>query len=428
MKRTLAVLTSMALLVVMISGGVGAAPKKQVLRFYYPVGVAGPLAKAVGDLCDEFNSSQSEVLVDPIYSGGYAETMQRCITAAKSGNPPDIAVMTGADMWVSIDADIIIPLQPFIDKSGGDSFISPFYQAFLNDCEISGQIYGIPFQKSTPIFYYNKDMFREAGLDPNSGPKDWNELVEYAKKLTVRKGNTVTRWGLEIPVDQWIYTGMIMQAGGTISNKAGNRIALNTPEGIEALSFMKSLAMDYKVMPSRRLFGDSSADFVAGKTAMMYNSTGNLTFVRQNATFDWGVSFLPAGKVRAVPTGGGHLVVFNGISRERQEAAWKFITWLTSPANAAKWSVASGYVPVRKDAFNVAEMKQYVARYPQALVARDQLQYARREEPASHEGRQISQLITVMLESVLAGNEKPSDALNGVQNQIDTVLAPFAKK
>lgn len=428
MKRKLASIVAIALLISVATSGLALGAKKQVLRFYYPIGVAGPLAQVIGGLCDEFNKSQSDIIVEAIYSGGYAETMQRSITAAKSGNPPDLALLTAADVWVAVDSDLITPLDTFVKQSGGDRFLNPYFPAFLNDCEVDGTLYAIPFQKSTPIFYYNKDMLKQAGLDPNRGPKDWAEVIDYAKKLTLRQGNTVSRWGVEIPIDQWLFCAMIMQAGGQVCNKAGNTTYFSSKDAVDALSYMTSLVLEHKVMPARRLFGDASADFVAGKTAMMYNSTGNLAFVRENAKFDWGVSFLPSGKITATPTGGGQFVIFKDIPKEKQAAAWEFVTWLTSAENAAKWSIASGYVPVRRDAYDVPLMKEYVQKYPQALVARDQLKYAQREQPACHEGRQVSQLITVMLEAALAGQGSPQDLLRDLQVKVTSVLSPYSSK
>jgi sn-glycerol 3-phosphate transport system substrate-binding protein len=395
-----------------------------VLRFYFPVGVAGPLARYMGELADEFNKAHPEIIVEPIYSGGYPETLQRSLTASKAGNPPDVALLTAADVWTAVDENIILSLEAFIEAEGGDAFLEPYFQAFLEDCDVAGEMFAIPFQKSTPIFYYNKDMFREAGLDPDKPPSTWVELKDYASKLVKKSGDKTVRWGVEIPIDQWLLSAFIMQNGGVVNNEEGNETYLNSPEAVEALEFMRSLVAE-GLTPARRLFGDSSADFVAGTTAMMYNSTGSLTFVRDSATFDWGVAFLPMNVVRAVPTGGGQLVIMSGIPEERQKAAWEFVKWMTLPEQAAKWSMLTGYVAVREDAFDVPAMKEYVEGFPFALKAREQLQYAVGEPPATHAARQIARFMTDALEGAIAGIITPKNALDAAQEEAERVLRPY---
>ncbi|MDK2952058.1 MAG: sn-glycerol 3-phosphate transport system substrate-binding protein [Kosmotogales bacterium] len=393
-----------------------------VLRFYFPVGVAGPLAQYIGELCQDFSDNNPGIIVEPIYSGGYAETLQRALTAAKSGNSADIALLTAADVWTAVDEGILSDLNPFIESEGGDTFLAPYFKAFLEDCNILGTYYALPFQKSTPIFYYNKDMFVEAGIDPESPPETWDELMEYAKKLVIKEDGEIKRWGVEIPIDQWLLSAFSMQNGGLINNPEGTETYLNSPEVIGALEFLRSLAEE-EVMPPRRLFGDSSSDFVAGTTAMMYNSTGSLTFVRTSATFDWGVAFLPGNVRKAVPTGGGQLVIMSDIPEERKEAAWKFIKWMTEPEQTAFWSIKTGYVPIREEAFELPEMIDYIAEVPGALVAKEQLKYVIvGEPPATHNARQISRIMTDAMEAVIAGNISAEEALNQAQEEAERVL------
>ncbi|QQO08134.1 ABC transporter substrate-binding protein [Breznakiella homolactica] len=397
-----------------------------VLRFYFPVGVAGPLATYMGEMAAEFTKAHPNIIVEPIYSGGYIETIQRALTSSKAGNPPDVALLTAADIWTGVDEKIILPLGPFIKQEGGDAFLSRYFEAFLDDCDVAGEYYALPFQKSTPIFYYNKDMFREAGLDPNKPPATWTEMKDMAQKLVQKERGETTRWGVEIPIDQWLLSCFIFQNGGQINNPEGTKTFLNSSEAIGALEFLQSLSAE-GLMPARRLFGDSSADFVAGKTAMMYNSTGSMAFVKESATFDWGVAFLPENKKRIVATGGGQLVIMSGIPEARQKAAWEFLKWMTEPEQAAYWSMKTGYVAVNKGAFDVPEMKQYVEGFPYSIAARDQLQYAVGEPPSTHNARQISRFMTDAIEGALAGRVTPAAALNSAQAEAEKVLQAYNK-
>ncbi len=417
----LALLAVLLIPAVLFASGAGESKEESgdiILRFYFPIGTAGDLTNIMNSLCEQYNAEHEGVIVEPIFAGDYVQTMQRTLTSSKAGNPPDLALLTSADVWTAVDEGIILPLQPFIDAEG-EGFLDRFFPGMLEDSKVAGEFYAIPFQKSTPIFYYNKDMFREAGLDPEVAPQNWEELEEYAAKLT-----TADRYGLEVPIDQWLMSIFIMQNGGEINNIEGTETYLDSPEAIEAMEYLLSLVQK-GYMPAKRLFGDSSSDFVAGKTAMMYNSTGSLAFVRDSASFDWGVAFLPMGKERIVATGGGQFVISNGTSPARQQAAWDFAKWMTEPEQTAKWSIGSGFIAVSPEAFELPEMVEYTNALPQAIVARDQLQYAVGEPPKTHDARQVSQAMASMFESILAGQISPADGMADLQAQSERILAKY---
>ena len=417
----LALLAVLLIPAVLFASGAGESKEESgdiILRFYFPIGTAGDLTNIMNSLCEQYNAENEGVIVEPIFAGDYVQTMQRTLTSSKAGNPPDLALLTSADVWTAVDEGIILPLQPFIDAEG-EGFLDRFFPGMLEDSKVAGEFYAIPFQKSTPIFYYNKDMFREAGLDPEVAPQNWEELEEYAAKLT-----TADRYGLEVPIDQWLMSIFIMQNGGEINNIEGTETYLDSPEAIEAMEYLLSLVQK-GYMPAKRLFGDSSSDFVAGKTAMMYNSTGSLAFVRDSASFDWGVAFLPMGKERIVATGGGQFVISNGTSPARQQAAWDFAKWMTEPEQTAKWSIGSGFIAVSPEAFELPEMVEYTNALPQAIVARDQLQYAVGEPPKTHDARQVSQAMASMFESILAGQISPADGMADLQAQSERILAKY---
>src|SRR4029079_5116173 len=140
------------------------------------------------------------------------------------------------------------------------------------------------------------------------------------------------------------------------------------------LEYLVDLGRKHKVMaPGVVEWGTTPKDFFERKAAMIWTTTGNLTNVRNNAKFPFGVAMLPAGKRRGTPTGGGNFYVFKKVSRAQQEAAVKFAAWMTSPERAAQWGIDTGYVAVRPDAWETPEMKKYVSELPPAAVARAQL-------------------------------------------------------
>src|SRR5438309_4980485 len=171
------------------------------LQYYYPVGVSGPLNKLMTEMVNDFNAAHPGIRVEPVFAGNYVQTMAKAMTAVLGGTPPDVAVLDTPELFSLLDRDAIIPLDEFIAQSGGKAWLDDFYQALLLNAQAGGHVYSIPWQRSTPIFYYNRDMFSKAGLDPSRAPKNWTELVEYAQKLTIRDaGGAVTQWGVEAPV------------------------------------------------------------------------------------------------------------------------------------------------------------------------------------------------------------------------------------
>ena len=205
--------------------------------------------------------------------------------------------------------------------------------------------WGVPFQRSTIVLYWNKEAFKEAGLDPNKPPQTWAEQIEMAKKLTKRDASgNVTQWGMQVPSSgfpYWLFQAFTTQNGVELMNEAGDRTFYDKPEVIEALQYWVDLSTKHKVMaPGVIEWGTTPKDFFEKKTAMMWTTTGNLTNVRKNAPFEFGVAMLAEGKRRGSPTGGGNFYVFKKSTPEQQAAAVKFIQWITSPERAAQWGIA----------------------------------------------------------------------------------------
>ena len=417
-----------ALLLLAPPGPAGAALG---LKFYFPVSVSGPLAKVMDGMVADFNRLQPGIHVEPVFAGGYFETMAKTQTAAQGGTPPDVAVLLSTDLFTLLDMGAIIPLDGFIEESGGDRFRQDFFEAFWLNARIGRTIYSIPFQRSTIVLYYNKDAFAKAGLDPNAPPRTWAELREVAQKLTVRDASgAVTRWGVGIPTTgftYWLFQGFAAEAGGTLANPDGTEVYYNTPQTRRALGFWLALQDAGVEPPNVTEWGTLPTEFIAGRFAMVYHSTGSLTFVHANASFPFGTAFMPADARYGTPTGGGNLYIFKRIPAERQRAAWQFVQWMTAPQQAARWSEASGYVAVRRSAFNIKLYQEYTARFPQALTARDQLAYAQ-AELSTHNSGQVQKVLSDNLQAALTRTRTPAQALSAAQAQADQILSQFRKK
>ena len=146
-----------------------------------------------------------------MFAGGYTEAYAKTLAAIRGGTPPDVAIMLSQNLNDIIGQDIVIPLDELIAADAAQVKMDDFFPAFMLNSTQGGKVWSIPFQRSTPVMYYNKDAFKEVGLDPNKPPQTQAEMVAAAKKLTKQEGGRTTRWGLAIPssggVDTWLYRG-----------------------------------------------------------------------------------------------------------------------------------------------------------------------------------------------------------------------------
>jgi sn-glycerol 3-phosphate transport system substrate-binding protein len=399
------------------------------LQFYYPVGVAGPLARIIEGYVKEFNQSHSNIQVEPVFAGSYTESYSKILAAIRGGNPPDASIMLSQNLNDIIQQDIVIPLDELIQADAAQVNLADFYPAFMLNSQQGGKTWSIPFQRSTPVMYYNKDAFKEAGLDPNKPPQSWPEMVAAAQKLTKKdSAGRVTRWGLAIPsaggVDTWLLEGLTIAAGGVLYDQSNSccKVLLSTPPAQEAMQFLRDLGGKHQVSPPGPVnWGTTSNDFAAGKVAMIYHSTGSLGFIRNNATFEFGTAFLPKEKRFGAPTGGGNFYLFKATPPDRRKAAWEFTKWMTSTDMLARWSIDSGYVAPRKSSWDTPRMKEYTAKYPQALTARDQLPHALAELPVKNI-IEVKREIVNALQSVLTTTDPVEKIAADGQKRVDDIL------
>lgn len=408
-----------------------AAPASAVdLEFYFPVAVGGDAAGIIERLTQDYMDENPGVTIDAIYTGSYADTTTRAITAARGGNPPHLAILLSVDMFAMIDEDIVEPWDPYLTEQEIEEWIGGFYPAFLRNSQFEGQTWGIPFQRSTPVMYWNKEAFEAAGLDPERPPETWDEMVEMGRALTVRdEAGNVTQWGVRIPSSgfpSWLFTGLVASAGQDgLASDDGTEVFFDTPEVLEALEYLVSLSTEHGIMqPGIIDWGATPRAFMDGESAIAWTTTGNLANIRANAPFEFGVAMLPANVRRGAPTGGGNFYLFSGHSEEETRAAIDFVKWATAPEQAARWSIETGYVAPRPDTWETEAMRAYAAEVPGAVVARDQLEFAV-PELATWEGPRITQILNDNIQAAIVGDKTPAQALADAQREADAILAAY---
>ena len=398
------------------------------LTMYFPVNVGGDAAKLIDQMTADFNAENPDVQVQAVYTGNYDDTVTAIQTAIQGGNAPDLFVSLATQRFTMADTKMAMPLDDLIAADPeGQAFVDDFIDGFMLDSYVDGSIYSIPFQRSTMVMFYNKDAFEEVGLDPEAPPTTWDEMVEYAQKLT-----NENRYGVGIALNsgsaQWAFTGFSLQNctnGVGLMSADGKEVYFNTPENIEALQLWLDLQNKYMCMaPGIVQWTDLPTQFLAGEVAMIYHTTGNLTNIRNNATFDFGVCFLPAGRQYGAPTGGGNFYITNGISEERQKAAWEFIQFCCSTERAAQWSIDTGYVATRESCYETQLLKDYYADFPQALVAYEQLPYAQ-PELTTYSAAEMWRILNDNIQAAVTGEMTAAEALEAAQQQGDDLLFDY---
>jgi len=396
------------------------------------VPVDGKLAKEMTRLVKVYNESQKDIAVTAAYTGSYDETKLKAQAAASAGKPPAVVLMSAnfvLDLKLSSD---LISLEPMLKADGTtrEKFLADFWPALHANATVDGELYAVPYQNSTPLLYYNKDHFKEAGLDPEKPPQTWAELVADAKKLTKGSGDSVERYGFALPEGYdymgWIMEALTMSNGGRYFNEEyGGEVYYDTPSMLGAAQFVEDLVFKHKVMQQGVVEGGAvSTNFLAGKISMMLLSTGSLSFIRDNMKANYGVAFVPRNVRNAVPIGGGSLVMFKGLNDEQKAAGWKFIKWLSSAETLAGWSRFTGYFAPRKSSYDLPDMKDFIAKNADAKVALDQLPYAK---PwfATYQTVAVRKALEDEIQAVLNGKKKAAQAVKDAQRNADALMKPY---
>lgn len=439
MIRNLRVALVGVLTMLVLSFGAASAQDTIVIDFYFPQAVDGPIAEAMERYAAEFEAQNPNIDINPVYTGSYNQTRDT-ILAEGMDLQVDVAVMLAIDLLSFIEGGTIVPVQPFIDQmEDGQAYVDDIFPAFLaNSIGPDGQVWSIPFQRSTPIMFYNADLLAEAGLDV---PTNNEELIAVAQALT-----TDDRWGLLVPVagvfPSWMFQSFAAAYGQPLTiAEDPTTVFLNTPEALEAVQFVTRLGMSveeggFGVGPmGGSAWGDTPTAFTAGQAAMIYHTTGSLTSILENADFEVGVAFLPSGPAGedgtgyGSPTGGGNMYIFDDGTKSDAElqAAWEWIRFLSTPEIQSDWGAITGYIAAFQSAWEVDPLASLVAEFPQYGVARDHLTVSTMEFSAFRT-IDLQNIVNTQLSRIISGEvslDQAADVLAEAQAQIDSILADY---
>lgn len=393
------------------------------LEFWYALG--GDAGKAVEELVKRFNESQSEITVIATYQGDYATAMAKIYSAITGNSLPSLAQVGGAPLLGS--SDVLVPINDFLaaDSSFDLSAIQP---AFIEYNKAGGILWSLPFNNSVPVLYYNKDLFRAAGLDPEKSPENLDELLSYAQQLTINTNNTgmPSQWGLNAKDDtHWYLSTMILENGGQIVNDTETEVLYNQPKAVEMLQLWGDWVNQYKIMPPNQ-HAEAQSDFLAGKLGMLIGSSSQVYTLKSSATFELGVGIFPAvgTNPRQIPIGGGSLIIFKNSDTRISNAVWKFTKFMISEESSIYLTTQTGYLPIYADAFNWPEIQALISETPQRKASIESLPFAVSIPVFPALGNSDLALRNA-IQKVELGAATPQEALNTAKTSVDASIVEF---
>ncbi|MGE7272992.1 ABC transporter substrate-binding protein [Brevibacillus panacihumi] len=376
------------------------------IDFWYALG--GRNGEIIQEMTKKFNESQKDIVVKASYQGSYYENHSKVLAAVSAGNQPDVTMVEVASIGAFADAKVLEDLGPY--ANGAEKKYIP---GLLGNSYWKDKLYAIPFNRSTPLLYLNRDMLKAAGLDPE-GPKTWEELREFSKALTKKEGDKTATYGFSTAIDIWFYEALVFQSGGSILTEDNKALAINSEAGKAPIEFWTSMMKEgiMKAPPGEKYnaWDVAKQDFLNGQVGMIFTSTGDLRGLKENAKFDVGAAFMPANKSYGAPTGGANLVILAKSSDEEKKAAWEFVNWMTDTAQTVPFSLESGYMPVTTEAVESAEMKAAYEKEPNFQVAVKQLEYAS-PRPMVPGYKELQEVIMTEIQRAVLGQATVDEAL-----------------
>lgn len=394
--------------------------EKVQIEFWY--GLGGQIGEVIEEQIKKYNESQDAIEVVGVFQQSYNGVQEKFQAALVSGDVPALVQIEihGTPKFASAGA--LLPLEPFFENDAEFNFDDIIAASLLNQ-SWDGKLYAMPINRSTPVFYYNKAIFAEAGVEP---PTTWQEFREIAKLFTKGEGDAKVYGYLARP-DWWFFESMVWSNGGEMMNEEMTQVTY-AEKGAEPLQIW--LDMAYQDGTARVFTGDQAGSqltqaFAEGKGAMFFSSTASLGGILRavDGKFEIGTAFMPhmEGYNTVVPTGGAAAGIPVAAPAEEQQAAWKFIQWWISPEQAAYWSKSTGYFPVRHSAVDILRAEGYYEEHPEFETTIKQLEFAK-AAPSSPFWPVISKEITTAMEEALINNVPALEALTKAQERTQPEL------
>ena len=372
LRKLLMLLLGMAL-------SVGTYAKENIVFWH---AMTGEGQKALEKIVDDYNKSQDEVVVDAIFQGSYEESIVKFKAVSGTKEVPDLVQMNDVSTSFMYRSGAVVPMYEFIkeDKNFDESKLE---DVLLNYYRINGKLYSMPFNSSTAILVYNKDAFREVGLDPEKAPKSYKEIEEYSRKLVkINKNGVVDRYGFSIISYAWFIEQLLANDNSLYvdeENGRNGKLPTKVVYGKQLpviLDWMRRMNTEKLATNYGREWNTTRSAFNSGKVAMFLDSSAGITGVIKNSNFEVGTAFIPneSGEFNGSIIGGASLWITKSENKAKQKAAWDFVKYATSKDVQAFWSSKTGYFPVNKESYDTDLMKATMEKMPQFKTIVEELE------------------------------------------------------
>jgi sn-glycerol 3-phosphate transport system substrate-binding protein len=392
----------------------------------------------VNKMADEFNQSQKQYKVVPVYKGGYADTMQAAIAAFRAGDPPAIVqvfeVGTATMMAAKGAVKPVYQLMADAGQKFDPNAYLPAITGYFSTAD--GKMLSLPFNNSTAILYYNKDAFTKAGLNPNRPPKTWPELFADAKKIVAAGYSCgfTTSWLSWIQIEQfsaWHNLPIGTKANGM--EGTDTVLEFNNPIVVRHIENLVKAEKDKSFVYGGRTT-EPDQMFVSGQCGMTLNSSAYYGLAKAGAKFPFGMGELPyypdvKGAPQNTIIGGASLWVMGGKTPAEYKGVAEFLSFLSTTPQQVRWHETTGYLPITKAAFEATKASGFYKQNPGLDIAVIQMT----AKPPTENSRglrfgnfvQIRDIIAEELENAFSGKETAKQALDNAVKRGNALLRQF---
>jgi ABC-type glycerol-3-phosphate transport system substrate-binding protein len=381
-----------------------------------------PAQTSLGELIDEFEESHPGILVEPIYQP-YDAILPSIQTAIAASEPPALSQMEVSTMAQLAGLGVLESLDDLLAPEGAAGIAGDMENSIVSVNSYDGTQYTVPFGYSTNVLYYNVDLLAAAGYDADSMPTTWDELKEAATAVHETAGPDVLGFGFGA-VAPWAFEMRLFQSGGQMFDENGTMAEFNSPEGVSVLENYQDLLATgaAEMVQTDATFSQLQDLFTTGRVAMWEQSSAALRSMTDKSGFEVGVATYTTMGDDVSLLGGQNLGVFADIPDDQKAAAAEFIKWWTSAEVSAEWSVASGYLPGMKSAWDTDTLTAWLAEDPRRGVAASQIpgMHARPNLPGYPE---IATVIADAFQATLTGQGDAASNLDAAAAKADQILA-----
>lgn len=433
MKRKRALLAGIALIAASWALPQVAVAKVEITWWH---AMSGSRLKVVRDIVKGFNATHPSIELKALYTGTYPETLTKYIAAYRSHTAPNLVQVYEVGTQTMLSSNAVVPVYKIPGKLGENWDWAQYVIPITNYYSTGGKLWSMPFNSSTAMLYYNKDLFAKAGLDPNKPPATWAEVESDGKKLIA---SGAAKHVLSFGWPGWVFEQMFTYHNQLFADHGNGRRGLATKMlfngdfGNMVLDTWSRLSKEGIFLYGGAEYSANSA-FEAGQIAMLIQSTSSLSGIIKGSRFKVGTSFLP--KFEGYPhgnsvIGGASLWVTKGQSKEQLRAVWAFLKYLANTEIAVKWHKGTGYFPTVNSAVQELLNEGWFARETY-LTAFLQVLSGRRDTPAATGVRlgpfvQIRQIERTAIEKAVSGVVSPKAALDEAAGKANQLLADFAR-